>query len=364
MLSRLSVKFKAIANECVIIVVVINMFNLYNYTQTELAETLVERGFKSFNAKQIFEWLYKKGESDHHNMTNLPKGLRAHLDQTRVTPRLRLHTRQASSDGTVKFLFRLDDGYLIETVLMRHGYGKSVCVTTQVGCNIGCSFCASGLKKKTRDLSAAEMVLQVLYVASSENIRVSHVVLMGTGEPFDNYDNSMRFIDIINDHNGLEIGARHITVSTSGIVPRIDDFAQRNTQVNLAISLHAHTNALRTKLMPINKSYPLEQLIESVRRYVETTNRRVTFEYLLLGGVNDSKDDADKLSDLLRGLNAYVNLIPYNPVSEFDYRPSTLSKQRAFFDRLKKRGIQATLREEKGGDIDAACGQLRTKEDA
>ncbi len=337
--------------------------NLYDYTQSELAVKLTTLGFKSFNAKQLFEWLYKKKETDHQNMSNLPKTLRAYLDTHREEKPLRLHTRQASQDGTIKYLFRLEDGYLIEAVLMRHAYGKSLCVTTQVGCNIGCSFCASGLKKKTRDLQASEMVQQVLDVEALESLRVSHVVLMGTGEPFDNYENSMRFIDIINDHNGLEIGARHITVSTSGIVPKIYEFADRETQVNLAISLHAHDNKTRSALMPINQAHPIESLLESVRYYVNKTNRRVTFEYLLLGGVNDSLHDADKLSDILRGINAYVNLIPYNPVTEFDHKPSPIDTQRAFYDRLMKRGIQATLREEKGADIDAACGQLRTKEE-
>ncbi len=340
------------------------MENLYNYTRAELERKLTEEGFKAFNARQLFEWVYKKKETDPKNMTNLSKRLRTYLEANLSVETLKVFTAQKASDGTRKYLFALEDDYLIEAVLMRHAYGKSLCVTTQVGCNIGCSFCASGLKKKDRDLKASEMVAQLMMVEQLEDTRISHVVLMGTGEPFDNYDNCMRFIDIINDPYGLEIGARHITVSTSGIVPRIYDFADRDKQVNLAISLHAHDNATRSRLMPINDAYPIEKLMEAVRHYVEKTNRRVTFEYLLLGGVNDSLSDADKLSNLLRGLNCYVNLIPYNSVSEFDYDTSPTETRNAFYKRLIKRGINATLREEKGADIDAACGQLRINKES
>ncbi len=335
------------------------MENLYDYTRKNLSDYLQKQGFKAFNARQIYEWVYKKKTFDFEAMSNLSKSLRSFLMENMEIKPLKLFTKQKASDGTVKFLFALEDDYLIEAVLMRHAYGKSLCVTTQVGCNIGCSFCASGLKKKDRDLTVSEMVAQVIAVESLEDIRISHVVLMGTGEPFDNFENAMDFIDVINDPYGLEIGARHITVSTSGIVPKIYEFAKREKQVNLAISLHAHDDKTRTNLMPINKKYPIKELIDAVKYYIKETNRRVTFEYLLLGGVNDSLHDADSLSNLLRGLNAYANLIPYNPVNEFDYKQSEEENRNAFYKRLINRGINATLREEKGADIDAACGQLR-----
>ncbi len=340
------------------------MENLYNYTKAALQEKLVTAGFKPFNARQVYEWLYKKKVTDFDKMSNLSNRLRDYLKNTMVLPELKLFTRQEAKDGTVKYLFALEDDALIEAVLMRHAYGKSLCVTTQVGCNIGCSFCASGLKKKDRDLTTAEMVQQLLSVETLEDIKVSHVVLMGTGEPFDNYDNCMAFIDVINDPHGLEIGARHITVSTSGIVPKIYDFASRDKQVNLAISLHAHDNTTRTRLMPINKVYPIEELLKSIQHYIDKTNRRVTFEYLLLGGINDTEEDADKLAKKLKGINCYVNLIPYNPVNEFDYKASPIKTQHAFYKRLINHNIQATLRQEKGADIDAACGQLRVKKES
>ncbi len=338
------------------------MKNIHNETVETLAATFKREGFKTFAAKQVFDWIYKKRVHDFSEMTNLAKGVRAYLAKTYVFGRLETVRRVVSDDGTIKYLFGLEDHHLIEAVLMDHPYGKSLCVTTQVGCNIGCAFCASGLEKKTRDLSVAEMVMQVLEVEAKENLRVSHVVIMGTGEPFDNYDNVMAFIDVINAPNGLEIGARHITVSTSGIVPKIDAFAERPLQVNLAISLHAPNDAIRSKLMKINNVYPLAPLLASVKRYVEKTNRRVTFEYILLDRVNDEMAHADELSDRIRGINAYVNLIRYNPVKEFDFKPSEEARARAFFDRLMKRGIVATYRRERGGDINAACGQLRIRE--
>ncbi len=337
------------------------MINLYGYTLKQLENYLEHQGFKAFNARQIFQWLYKKHTSDFDRMTNLSKALREHLKQTHHVTSLDLFTAQKSADGTVKFLFALADDHLIEAVLMRHFYGVSLCITTQVGCNIGCSFCASGLKKRIRNLKTAEMVAQVMAAQKKTGEKISHVVLMGTGEPFDNFDNCMDFIDIIKEPHGLEIGARHITVSTSGIVPKIDAFAERQNQVNLAISLHATTDKLRSALMPINDAYPIAELLAGVKRYITSTNRRVTFEYLMLKGLNDSISDADRLSDLLRGINCYVNLIPYNPISEFDYQGSEKKVQTAFHQRLLKRGITATLREEKGADIDAACGQLRAK---
>ena len=338
------------------------MRNIYNETLKSLQNKLTEDGFKAFNARQIYEWIYKKKVTDFNEMSNLSKKLRDYLNDEFIVGSLKIHTKQVASDQTTKYLFELDDKHFIEAVLMYHDYGNSLCVTTQVGCNIGCSFCASGLQKRVRNLSTAEIVMQLVEVEKDLDLKISHVVLMGTGEPFDNYDHSMAFIDVINSPYGLEIGARHITVSTSGIVPKIYAFAEEKKQVNLAISLHAPDNVTRSRLMKINDVYPVETLIEAVKHYIDKTNRRVTFEYILLEGENDGLDQADQLSDLLRGINCYVNLIRYNAVSEFDYKGSSEPRASAFYNRLMKRGIQCTLRREKGGDIDAACGQLRTKE--
>ena len=335
--------------------------DIMNYTLEELESHLVDLGYKKFNARQLFEWMYKKKVTSFEEMTNISKKLRQYLSDELSFPDLKVASHQVSNDGTEKFLFELNDGNIIETVLMRHDYGNSVCVTTQLGCNIGCSFCASGLHKKQRDLTASEIVLQVLKVEEISKERVSHVVVMGIGEPFDNYDNTMRFIRIINSPYGLEIGARHITVSTSGLIEQIKQFADEELQVNLAISLHASNNTDRSVLMKINKKYNIEGVIEAAKYYVQKTNRRITFEYILLEGVNDSIDQANELSDLLRGINCYVNLIRYNIVNEFEYVGSSESRAIAFKNQLLKRGINCTLRREKGSDIDAACGQLRSK---
>lgn len=338
------------------------MTNLYNLTLPEMEEFLTINGFKKFNARQVFEWLYKKKVSIFNDMTNLSKNLRLFLIENATLSSIEIKSHQISKDGTQKFLFTLADGNLIETVLMRHNYGTSVCVTTQLGCNIGCSFCASGLQQKSRDLQAFEIVNQVLKVEDITKLRISHIVVMGIGEPFDNYKNTMKFINIVNNPYGLEIGARHITVSTSGIVPKIYDFAKEDKQVNLAISLHAPNNQIRSKIMKINDVYNIEKLIEACKFYVEETNRRITFEYILLDGFNDELYHADELSNLLRGLNCYVNLIRYNKVEEFEYDGSSEGRATRFHSRLLSRGISTTLRKEKGSDIDAACGQLRSKE--
>ncbi len=337
------------------------MNSIYNYTLEQLQDYLVENKFKKFNARQIFEWVYKKNVTNFDEMSNLSKTLREHLVSFFTFGDLVVSKHQKSSDGTEKFLFKLEDGNLIETVLMRHNYGNSVCVTTQLGCNIGCSFCASGLLKKKRDLLTSEIVLQIVKVANITKERVSHVVIMGIGEPFDNYNNTVDFIHVINSPYGLEIGARHITVSTSGIVPKIYEFSTLKIQSNLAISLHAPNDTLRSSIMKINNVYPLNELIESIQYYIEKTNRRITFEYILLSGVNDDIKYADELSDLIRGLNAYVNLIRYNNVSENSYDSTNEERAYKFHQRLLKRGITATLRKEQGSDIDAACGQLRHK---
>ena len=337
------------------------MKDFYNETIESLTEIMIENGFKAFNARQLFEWVYRHKINDVAQMSNISKKLSAFVESYFYFSTIELLTKQVAKDQTKKYLFQLSDKQAIESVLMHHEYGKSLCITTQLGCNIGCSFCASGLQKKIRNLTIAEMMHQVLMVESIENIRVTHVVLMGIGEPFDNFDNSMGFLDNINSPYGLAIGARHITVSTSGIPSKIRAFADLNKQINLAISLHAPNDQLRTKLMKINATYPLSELIDSVKYYIDKTNRRITFEYLLLEGINDEMHHANALSDLVRGINCYVNLIRYNTVKELPYKGSSEDRATAFYMQLLKRGIQATLRKEKGGDIDAACGQLRAK---
>lgn len=337
------------------------LINFYDLTIDDLATLLVANGFKKFNATQVFEWVYAKSIFDFNLMTNIGKDLKAYLNQNFSLIDLTLKTKQQSQDGTQKFLFELSDGFSIESVLMLQDYGVSLCVTSQVGCNMGCSFCASGLKYKNRNLTVGELVNQVITSEKLSGQKITHIVVMGTGEPFDNYDNVIKFIKIVNDPKGLQIGQRHITVSTCGIVPKIYDYADEPIRSNLAISLHAPNDDLRTKLMKINKKYPLEEIIEACKVYFEKTSRRITFEYILLNGVNDSIELADQLSDLIRGLNAYVNLIPYNYVKEFGYERTDMKRAMMFYDRLIKRGINAILRKEQGGDIDAACGQLRMK---
>lgn len=337
------------------------MNDMFHYSLESLEKRFIAKGFKKYNAKQVFDWLYIKKVRQFADMTNLSKKLRNYLEQYYSIGSLTVDTRQVSRDGTEKFLFKLSDGNLIETVLMRHNYGNSVCVTTQLGCNIGCSFCASGLEMKRRDLETEEIVLQIMEIEQLTNERVSHIVVMGIGEPFDNYENTLGFIDIVNHSDGLAIGARHITISTSGIVPKIREFAHLEKQINLAISLHASNNKIRSRIMKINNAYPIEEVIDSAKYYVAHTNRRITFEYILLEHVNDELEHADELSNLLRGINCHVNLIRYNSVAEFFYKGSQEDRAQAFNNRLTKRGINTTLRKEQGSDIDAACGQLRSK---
>jgi 23S rRNA (adenine2503-C2)-methyltransferase len=335
--------------------------NLFDLTIDQLSNRLVAANFKKFNATQVYEWVYQKRVLDFALMSNLNKELRDYLGREFSLSQLEVVTKQTSNDGTIKYLYRLEDGYNIETVLMQHEYGLSLCVTSQVGCNMGCSFCASGLKFKTRDLTAGELVLQILGVEADIDQKITHIVVMGIGEPFDNYANVMDFIRIVNHAKGLAIGQRHITVSTCGIVPKILAFADEPIRVNLAVSLHAPNDEIRSQIMKINKRYPIAEIIDSLKIYFEKTSRRITFEYILLHEVNDSVEQANELSDLIRGLNAYVNLIPYNPVREFAYAPTDMKRASRFYDQLMKRGINVTLRREQGKDIDAACGQLRMK---
>jgi 23S rRNA (adenine2503-C2)-methyltransferase len=339
--------------------------SIYSLQLHELKEWLTNNGEKPFRAEQIYDWLYKKRVSLFEDMNNLSKSLRDKLSENFQITTLKTVIKQSSSDGTIKFLFELHDGYSIETVLMRHDYGNSVCVTTQVGCRIGCTFCASTLGGLKRHLEAGEIVAQVVTVQQAldeTDERVSSVVIMGIGEPFDNYDNMMAFLKIINHDKALMIGARHITVSTSGIVPKIYQFADENMQINFAISLHAPNTELRSRLMPINRAYKLDDLMKSVRYYIDKTGRRISFEYGLFGGVNDSVEHAEELADLLKELKCHVNLIPVNYVPERDYVRTPKDKIFAFEKTLKNRGINVTIRREQGHDIDAACGQLRAKE--
>jgi 23S rRNA (adenine2503-C2)-methyltransferase len=342
--------------------------SIYGLTFDRLASWLLERGHKKGRAQQVWNWLYQKRVTDFSEMVDVNEDCISVLKEHFVIQTLREHTKQESADGTIKFLFTLQDGNLIETVLMRHKYGLSVCVTTQVGCNIGCSFCASGLLKKDRDLSSGEIVEQIMKVQLhfdqvGKGERVSHIVVMGIGEPFDNFNNMVDFLDIVKDQKGLEIGPRHITVSTSGLADKIYEFADMKLQVNLAISLHAPNNELRTRIMKINRAIPLEKLMSAIDYYVEKSNRRITLEYILLKDVNDQKEHALELAELIGDRRAYVNLIPYNPVDEHSqYQRSEENTVLAFYDTLKKKGINCGIRIEHGTDIDAACGQLRSKQ--
>ena len=339
--------------------------SIYSLQLGELEGWLKEQGEPKFRAVQIFDWLYKKRVGQFEEMSNLSKGLREKLANHFTITTLKTLVQHTSQDGTLKFLFELHDGFSIETVLMRHEYGNSVCVTTQVGCRIGCTFCASTLGGLKRNLEAGEIVAQVLKVQKAldeSDERVSSIVVMGIGEPFDNYNSLLSFLKIVNDDKGLNIGARHITVSTSGIVPRIYDFADEGLQINFAISLHAPNTELRSRLMPINKAYDLQDLMKAVKYYTEKTGRRITFEYGLFGGVNDQVEHAEELARLIKGLKCHVNLIPVNYVPERNYVRTPRDQIFEFEKTLKKNGINVTIRREQGHDIEAACGQLRAKE--
>jgi len=338
------------------------MKNIYGLTLNKLETYLVNVGMKKFNASQIFDWLYKKRVTDFSEMSNLSKNLRDKLNSEFEIKKLEIVAKQESKD-VIKYLFNLYDDNKIEAVLMKHDYGISLCVSSQVGCNMGCKFCESGRLKKVRNLETYEMVLQVLQIEEYIGSRISHVVIMGIGEPFDNYDNVLDFIKIINSGKALDIGSRHITVSTCGLVEKIEKFSMENLQVNLAISLHAPNDKIRNELMPINKVYNIEKLIDAVKKYIKKTNRRVTFEYILLDSINDTKDNALELASLLRGINCYVNLIPYNETENIGYFRTKSDKILKFYDILKKKNINVTIRKEFGTDIDAACGQLRAKLD-
>ena len=338
--------------------------SLYGYTLSQLQDLVLSLGLKKFNGEQILRWMYQSFVTNIDDMTNLSLQVREKLKEEYEVYLPEIVKKQISSDGTIKFLLKLKDGNLVETVLMRYVYGNAVCVSSQVGCNMGCSFCASGLLKKVRDLTAAEMVAEVMTVQLEllkSNERVSHVVIMGIGEPFDNYDNVMQFIYCINEAKGLAIGARHISVSTSGLVPGIKKLMNEKIQINLAISLHASNDKTRDKIMKVNHAYNMTALKEVLVEYCNKTNRRLTFEYILLAGINDSTQDAIDLVNWLEGTCSYVNLIPYNSVDESGYQRSDEKIINNFYNILKKYKINVTIRREFGKDIEAACGQLRAK---
>lgn len=334
------------------------MKDIYSLDIEEAKNYFLSIGEKPFKASQVFDWLYKKRVSSFIEMTNLSKELIRKLEQDFFFGDLSILKKQEGKD-VCKYLFKLSDDEKVEAVIMFHDYGLSLCISTQVGCNMNCAFCESGRLKKIRNLKAGEMVSQVLKIEADIKKRISHVVLMGIGEPFDNYDEIMKFIRIINDNKGIDIGARHITISTCGIIPKIEALANEKLQVNLAVSLHAPNDELRNKLMPINKVYNIKPLIDSIKNYIKKTNRRVTFEYIMLEGINDKEKDANELALLLNGINCYVNLIPYNETSNLQFKKSNNDNIMRFYDILKRKKINVTVRREFGSEVDAACGQLR-----
>ena len=334
------------------------MQSIYGMTVEMLENYFISINDKKFRAIQVYEALYKKRVKDIDDAPNIPTNIKNKIKEDFDTSFITIISKQESSDVN-KYLFKLRDGNTVEAVLMRHDYGTSICISSQVGCNMGCKFCESGRLKKVRNLDASEMVMQILLVMEDIGDRITHIVIMGIGEPFDNYDNVMNFVRIINHPKGIGIGSRHITISTCGIVPKIYEFMKEDGQVNLAISLHAPNNSIRDSIMPINKVYRIEDVMEAIRVYIEKTNRRVTFEYILLKGLNDSAENAKELAKLIRGMNAYVNLIPYNETENLDFKRSSKDSIMRFYDILKKEKISVTIRKEFGGNIDAACGQLR-----
>lgn len=331
-------------------------------TLEELTAFFSTLSLPSFRARQVWQWLQQKGVSSFADMTNLSKALRDRLAETCCIYDCRIEKKSVSAlDPTVKYLFRLHDGEFIESVLMKYKYGYSLCVSTQVGCRMNCAFCATGKSGFVRDLSAGEILGQIHAAQRDENIRVSHLVLMGMGEPFDNYDNVLRFLRLVNDENGLNIGMRNISLSTCGVVPGIEKLEKEKLQLTLSVSLHAPNNAMRSSLMPINRKYPLEELMRACRHYADATSRRISYEYTMLGGVNDSDECARELAELLKGTLSHINLIPANDVTESGLKSSSPQRIRAFAGILENEGRTVTVRRSLGGDIDASCGQLRSK---
>lgn len=338
------------------------MNNIYDLTLEDMESFFIDNGSKKFHALQLFSWLYDKRVEKFEDMSNISHEMINKLVSNFSIERLKIVDIQDDVDVS-KYLFELSDGEHIEAVLMRHDYGNSICVSSQVGCNMGCRFCESGRRKKVRNLEVHEMVLQIIMIEKLLSERISHVVVMGIGEPFDNYHNLIKFFKIINHPKGLAIGARHITVSTCGIVPKILEFASFPLQINLAISLHAPNDEIRSKIMPINKAYPIKEIISALKIYSSKTNRRVTFEYIMLKDINDSAGCAMELSKLVKGLNCYINLIPYNETNNIDFKRTNTVQIMRFYDILKKNSVNVTIRKEFGSKISAACGQLRSKKE-
>lgn len=333
--------------------------NIYGCTLKKLQDYFISFNENPAKAKIVFNEVYKNNISSFYDIKSLSLPVLNKLNEDFSFEGLKLIDKK-ESESTVKFLFQLSDGYSVETVVMKHDYGNGVCVSTQVGCNMDCAFCESGKLKKIRNLEAYEITGQLLYIKTILKIPVSHVVLMGIGEPFDNYENTMDFIDIITDQAGLALPHRHITISTSGIVPKIREYAKRKILNGLAISLHAPTDEIRNELMPINKAYPIKELIEAAKEYAYG-NKKITFAYIMLKGINDSDECAYKLAEILKGINCYVNIIPYNKTPSANFEPSDKERISEFFDILKKEGLNVTVRREFGSDLNAACGQLAVK---
>lgn len=341
------------------------MKDIKSYTLEELKKEMEEMGEKSFRAGQIYQWLHQKLARSFDEMTNLPIGLREKCAQRyELTALKQLRMQESAIDGTRKYLFELGDGRLVESVWMKYKHGNSVCISSQVGCRMGCAFCASTIDGLERSLTPSEMLDQIYAITLLTGERISNVVVMGTGEPLDNYENLIRFLALITDEKGLHISQRSITVSTCGLAPRMRQLADQKLQITLALSLHAATDEKRRKLMPVANRYSIEELIGACAYYFEKTGRRITFEYALVGGVNDTGEDAQELSALTRGLNCHINLIPVNPIKERNFVQSETSEITAFKNKLEKNGINVTIRREMGRDIDGACGQLRRRQKA
>lgn len=337
-----------------------NMDNIFDYSLKNLEDYLVNINEKKYIAQQIFEWIYQKKVFDFNKMSNLSLKLRQHFTENFNVELLKIKEKQSTKD-TIKYLFELQDGNFIESVIMKHNYGISICISSQIGCNMGCKFCESGRLKKIRNLKTSEMVSQILTIENDLLVKISSVVVMGIGEPFDNYDNVLIFVKIINSKYGLNIGARHITISTSGIIKGIERYSKEKIQINLAVSLHAPNDEIRNKIMPINKAYNIKNLIDSIKNYIKVTNRKVGLEYVLLKNINDSRQCAEELVKLIKGMNVYVNLIEYNKTNNIDFESSSKQTMLYFYNILKKNNIDVTIRRKFGENIDGACGQLRSK---
>ena len=335
--------------------------NIKAMTLPEMTGALKEMGQPAFRAKQIYTWLHR-GARSYGEMTNISKDLREKLSERYpfYTPQP-VRKQESAKDGTIKYLWQLSDGNCVETVLMRYHYGNTVCISTEVGCRMGCAFCASTIGGLVRKLEPEEMLDEVLFTQVDSGLPISHIVLMGIGEPLDNFDNVMRFLELVNSENGMNISMRHISLSTCGLVPMMDKLAERKLQISLAVSLHGPTDEIRNKIMPVNKAYPIDVLMDACRRYYAATSRRLHFEYAMIDGVNDREEDAKEILRRMKGLPAHFNLIPLNHVEESPLKPSSRAAVQRFQKILEEGGVTATVRRTLGGDIDASCGQLRRK---